>query len=123
MSDDDDLFADSGDDTDDLIAASKKDEKPVAKPKKRLQKKGAAKKRKREAIPGTPRQTKPKRQFLFLVFFCCGFSHNCRNLGTPFSRHKPCVVGTIRAASIGVFRMQLSLLVTTRHAFLLFLLY
>mmetsp|Transcript_1518 Transcript_1518/g.3759 ORF Transcript_1518/g.3759 Transcript_1518/m.3759 type:complete len:495 (+) Transcript_1518:97-1581(+) len=49
MSDeDDDLFADSGDDTDDLIAASQK-AKPIAKPKKL--KKKSLKKRKRAEVP------------------------------------------------------------------------
>ena len=52
MSDDDDLFGDSGGDTDDLIAESKS--KPIAKPKKLTKKKAAApaKKRKRDKIPG-----------------------------------------------------------------------
>lgn len=51
MSDDDDLFGDSGGDTDDLIAESKS--KAIAKPKKLTKKKAApAKKRKRDKIPG-----------------------------------------------------------------------
>ena len=49
---DDDLFADSGDDTDDLIAQSQV--KPVAKKKKIIKKKSVTKKRKLEKpIPGT----------------------------------------------------------------------
>ena len=78
MSDeDDDLFADSGDDTDDLIAASKKDSKPVAKPKK-LKKKGATtsvdKKRKRNEKPI------PGRFSLFCV--CCSFYESFVKGGT-----------------------------------------
>ena len=48
--DDDDLFADSGEDTDDLIAASS--QKPVAKPKKLTKKSAVNTNKRKRKIPG-----------------------------------------------------------------------